>query len=70
MQRGLTIWVTGLSGAGKTTLSEALAGEVDPKTLTVDVEGEGEKMSIVVSFTLAAINHTERQAFLIGEAHG
>lgn len=37
MQRGLTIWVTGLSGAGKTTLSEALMNELRGRGLKVEL---------------------------------
>jgi phage baseplate assembly protein W len=52
------------------TLSEALAGEVDPRTLTVDVVNEEEKVFIVVSYTLATLGHTERQEILLGTAGG
>lgn len=48
------------------SLSEALAGEVDPKTLSIDVQGEEEQLLITIGYTLAAINHAERQEFLIG----
>ena len=37
MQRGLTVWVTGLSGAGKTTMSEALAKELEIRGLKVEL---------------------------------
>lgn len=49
-----------------TSLTDALAGEVDPRTLSVDVVSEGEKLYAIISYTLAALNHTERQQFLIG----
>ena len=42
------------------SLAEALRGEVDPKSLEVDVRGEGEKLLITVSYALAAIGHVER----------
>jgi phage baseplate assembly protein W len=42
------------------SLAEALRGEVDPKSLEVDVRGEGEKLLITVSYALAAIGHAER----------
>jgi uncharacterized protein len=48
------------------SLGEALAGEVDPKTLNVEVTPEEEKLMVTIGYTLAAINHTERQEFLIG----
>jgi hypothetical protein len=41
------------------SLADALQGEVDPKTLEVDVQGEEEKLYVVISYTLAAIGHTE-----------
>jgi hypothetical protein len=47
------------------SLSEALIGEVDPKTLSVEVVGQEEKLLVTISYTLATLNHTERQQFLI-----
>jgi uncharacterized protein len=47
------------------SLSEALRGEVDPKSLQVDVTGEGEKLLITVSYALATIGHTEQHEFLV-----
>jgi hypothetical protein len=52
------------------SLADALAGEVDPKTLSVDVTPDEEKLVVTISYTLAAINHTEQQKFLIGGTHG
>src|SRR5262245_49577267 len=52
------------------SLAEALAGEVDSKTLSVEVTPEEEKLMVTISYTLAAINHTERQQFLIGRTYG
>ena len=52
------------------SLAEALRGEVDPKTLEVSVEGEDEKLIVVISYTLAAIGHSERQEFLVGPGGG
>ncbi len=46
-------------------LSEALKGEVDPGTLVVDVDGDEEKLVVIISYTLATINRNERQEFLI-----
>ncbi len=46
-------------------LSEALKGEVDPGTLAVDVDGDEEKLMVIISYTLATINQNERQEFLI-----
>jgi len=42
------------------SLAEALRGEVDPRSLSVDVEGEGEKLLVVISYILATIGHSER----------
>lgn len=47
------------------SLAEVLRGEVDPKTLEVEVRGEGEKLLITVSYALAAIGHTERHQILV-----
>ena len=47
------------------SLSETLAGEVDPTTLDVDVEGVEEKLFISIAYTLATINHTEKIEFAI-----
>ena len=53
------------------SLADALSGEVDPKSINVDVSGEDEKLLIVVKYTLATIHHTERQEYLIGAVnHG
>ncbi len=36
-QKGLTIWFTGLSGAGKTTITNALAQELSQKEYSIEV---------------------------------
>ena len=41
------------------SLSDALQGEVDPKTLSIEVRGEEEKLFVVISYTLATIGHSE-----------
>ena len=43
----------------QSSLSEALQGEVDPKTLRIDIDGDEEDLLITISYSLAAINHTE-----------
>ncbi|WDP91216.1 MAG: GPW/gp25 family protein [Desulfobacter sp.] len=43
------------------SLAEALKGEVDPKTLDVRVEGKEAEILIIVEYTLAALNHPQRQ---------
>ncbi|MDY6943666.1 MAG: GPW/gp25 family protein [Pseudomonadota bacterium] len=45
------------------SLAEALHGEVDPRTLVLDVYGEEEKLFVVISYTLAAIGHQESHRF-------
>lgn len=50
-------------------LTDALAGEVDPKTIEVGIDTDastGAEMIVTVGFTLAAINHTERNSYAIG----
>jgi Bacteriophage baseplate protein W len=47
-------------------LVEVLQGEVDPRSLQVDVDGEGESLSIVVSYALATLGHTEEHRFDLG----
>lgn len=37
MQRGVTIWLTGLSGAGKSTIAERLSAELRARDATVEV---------------------------------
>lgn len=48
------------------SLASALEGEVDPKTITVDVTGENEQLRVVIAYALTAIGHKERQEFLVG----
>jgi phage baseplate assembly protein W len=47
------------------SLRDALEGEVDPRTLEVAVQGEGEKLLITVSYMLATIQHTEKLQFAV-----
>ena len=49
------------------SLSEALQGEVDPKTLDVIVTAEGEKLNIKVAYKLATVDRPEQHEFLLGE---
>ncbi|MDF2177356.1 GPW/gp25 family protein [Aliiglaciecola sp. CAU 1673] len=48
------------------SLSEALAGEVEPASLDIQVQGEGDKLLIDIAYRLATINHTERLQFAVG----
>lgn len=50
------------------SLAESLAGEVDPKTLTVDVgapEGHPEQLLVKISYVLAALQKQESHEFRI-----
>ena len=49
------------------TLTEALAGEVDPKTLEVRVEGVPEQgeLRVLVAYRLAAIGQLQQEEFIM-----
>lgn len=47
------------------SLADSLKGEVDPKSLDVDVSGDQAKLEIVISYTLAVIGHQERHGFTV-----
>lgn len=49
------------------SLVEALQGEVDPKTLAIDINHEDGKLIIDISYMLAAINRSESQQFTVGD---
>lgn len=44
-------------------LSDALQGEVDPRSLDVEVVGEGERLAVIVSYTVATIGLRQQQTF-------
>lgn len=48
------------------SLAEALAGEVDPRSLEVSVEGKESELVITIAYTLAAIGRREAQTFNVG----
>ncbi len=52
------------------SLTEALQGEVDPRTLSVEVENEGEKLTVVIAYALSAIGHSERHEIAVGSGGG
>jgi phage baseplate assembly protein W len=52
------------------SLAEALRGEVDPRTLEVGVTGSGEKLLVVISYTLATLGHAERHEIPVGSEGG
>ena len=47
------------------TLTEALRGEVDPSTLQASITGEGEKLNITISYTLARVGLQEEHGFSV-----
>lgn len=49
-------------------LAEALAGEVDPRTLEVEVGGEDSQLVIRIAYTLAAVGRREEQTYRLGGA--
>lgn len=50
------------------SLAEALYGEVDPRTLKIEVSSEEEKLIIQISYVLAYINRQESYSFSVGVA--
>jgi len=52
------------------SLAEALHGEVDPRTLEIDVSNEDEKLIIHISYVLAAISRQESHTFELGSSGG
>lgn len=51
-------------------LTDVLRGEVDPKTLDVEVSGQDARLEITVSYRLATINREERHTFTIETGGG
>lgn len=50
------------------SLAEALAGEIDPKTLQVDIaapDGNPEQMLVQIEYVVAALHKTEHHEFLV-----
>lgn len=50
------------------TLAEALKGEVDPRSLAVEVTSVDDRIFIDVAYALATLGHSERHQILIGTA--
>lgn len=50
------------------SLAEALQGEVDPRSIEVDVQGEDAALTIVVAYTLSTVGVREQQTFTAGGA--
>jgi len=49
------------------SLTEALAGEVDPKSIDVEITGDEARLLITVVYTLAAVGHREKHQFALGD---
>lgn len=54
----------------QTSLADVLRGEVDSRTIEIEVSGEAEKMLIRIAYTLAAVNHAESHEFAVGSGSG
>lgn len=52
------------------SLADALQGEVDPRTLEIEVNPEGERLMIRVAYALAALGHRESHTIGIGPGNG
>ena len=52
------------------SLAQALAGEVDPRTLAIEVEQDEEKLNITVTYQLAAIQENVSEVFTVGGSNG
>ncbi len=52
------------------SLAEALQGEVDPRSIEVEVLGEGETLTVVIRYALATLGHTESHQVLVGTGGG
>lgn len=48
------------------SLAEALQGEVDPKSIEVELTGADATLTIAVTYTLAAVDQRESQLFAVG----
>jgi len=48
------------------SLAEALHGEVDPRTLEIEVSNEDAKLKIQISYILAAVNKKESHTIVAG----
>ena len=47
------------------SLADALQGEVEPKSIEVEVSGDDASLSIAIAYTLAAVGHRESQVFTL-----
>jgi phage baseplate assembly protein W len=51
-------------------LADALRGEVDPGSLELEVQGDGERLQLVVRYRLTTLGVTQQQAFSLGGTGG
>lgn len=51
-------------------LADVLEGDVDPRTLEVEVTGGSERVELRVAYTLATIGRSEQHRFVLGAADG
>ena len=59
-----SLWKTA-HGRLLSSLTDALVGEVDPKTLDLTLDGTDETLTLTVSYKLATIDRTEQHQFPI-----
>lgn len=52
------------------SLAAALRGEVDPRTLEVEIDQDGERLLIRIAYALAAIGHRESHTLAVGPGGG
>ncbi len=48
------------------TLTESLKNDVLPESLKIDVSGANEKLVVLISYQIAALQHSEKLQFLLG----
>jgi len=48
------------------TLAESLKADVLPASLTVDVRGDNEKLTILIGYQIAALQQSEKLEFTLG----
>lgn len=54
----------------RSSLAEALEGEVDPRTLEIDVEATGPDLRITIAYELTTLGQRERHEYSLGESGG
>ena len=54
----------------RAALADVLEGEVDPRTLEVEVTGGAERVELRIAYTLATIGRSEHHRFVLGAPGG